>query len=75
MSVPLNFVATFLGGPDNVNVFVAPQISIGLGGKYLLNADSSSFFATILYAKSGTLQTSDVPSNNNGDTRYFNQMS
>jgi len=75
LSVPLNFVATFPAGPGKINVFVAPQISIGLGGKYSLKADSSGFFVSTQYAKSGTLQTSDVPSNNNGDTRYFNQMS
>lgn len=74
LSVPLNFVGTFDAGPGKINIFVAPQFSIGLSGKYSFKADSSGFFVATQYSKSGTLQTGDVPSNNNNDTRYFNQI-
>lgn len=74
LSVPLNFVATIPAGPGKFNIFVAPQFSLGLGGKYSYKADSSGFFVSTQYSKSGTLQTSDVPDNYNGDNRYFNQI-
>jgi len=75
LSIPLNFVGAFEAGPGKINLFVGPQFSLGLGGKYSLTADSLAFFIPVQYEQSGTLQTSDVPDNYNGDNRYFNQMS
>jgi hypothetical protein len=75
LSIPLNFVGTFQAGPGKVNIFVAPQFSLGLGGKYSQSYDSSGFFVDVHNSKSGSLQTNDVPENSNGNTRYFNQMS
>jgi len=75
LSVPLNLVGTFEAGPGKINIFVAPQFSIGLGGKYSLESDSSGIFGIVTQDnRSGTLQTSDVPDNYNGDNRYFNQI-
>jgi hypothetical protein len=75
LSVPLNFVGTFQAGPGKINVFVAPQFSLGLSGKYSQTSDSSGVFVTAQSSQSGMLQTGNVPSNNNSSTRYFNQMS
>ncbi|MGN6646415.1 MAG: porin family protein [Cytophaga sp.] len=74
LSVPLNFVGTFDAGPGKFNIFVAPQFSIGLNGKYSYQADSSGLFVNTQYSQSGSLQTGKVPDDNNGDTGYFNQM-
>ncbi|ABG59797.1 hypothetical protein CHU_2544 [Cytophaga hutchinsonii ATCC 33406] len=77
LSIPLNFVATFEAGPGKINVFVAPQFSLGLGGKYTSNTDSSAvgFFGVRRREdRSGTLQTSDVPDNYTGTNKYFNQI-
>jgi len=74
LSVPLNLVGTFEAGPGKINIFVAPQFSIGLGGKYTLTSDSTFFGLTGQEEQKGTLQTSEVPDNYNGDNRYFNQI-
>lgn len=75
LSIPLNFVGTFQAGPGKINVFIAPQFSLGLGGKYTSTTDSSAIFGINVESnQSGTLQTSDVPDNYNGSNRYFNQI-
>jgi len=74
VSVPLNFVGTFKAGPGRINIFVAPQYSMGIGGKYSQTSDSSGVFVTAQNSESGSLQTNKVPSGNNGSTRYYNQM-
>lgn len=75
ISLPLNLVGTFQAGPGKINLFVAPQFSIGLGGKYSLNTDSTAIFGIRdRYSESGTLQTNEAPEGNNGNTRYFNQI-
>ncbi len=75
LSIPLNFVGTFQAGPGKINVFIAPQFSLALSGKYNQTSDSSGVFVDIHNTQHGTLQTGDVPSNSSGSTRYFNQMS
>jgi hypothetical protein len=73
VSIPLNFVGTFPCGPGKINIFVAPQYSIGIGGKYSQTTDSSGLFVTKQNSQSGSLQTTQVPSGNSS-TGYFNQM-
>ena len=74
LSVPLNFVGTFQAGPGKINLFVAPQFSVGLGGKYSQTSDTTILFITKKNSQSGTLQSNEVPDGNNGSTRYFNQI-
>lgn len=75
LSIPLNFVGTFDAGPGKINIFVAPQFSLGLGGKYSFTSDSSGIFVATQYSQSGSIQANEVPSGYNGNTRYMNQMS
>lgn len=75
LSIPLNFVATIPAGPGYFNIFVAPQFSLGLNGKYSQTSDSTGIFIDTQYKQNGKLQPGEAPSNNNSDTRYFNQMS
>lgn len=75
LSIPLNLVGTFQAGPGKINLFVAPQFSLGLNGKYSQTSDSSGIFGINVHdTQSGSLQPGEQPSNHSGDTRYFNQI-
>ena len=79
LSMPLNFVGTYYLGPGVFNLFIAPQFSIGLGGNYTQQSDSSATGVGTFgkqSTESGSLLPLPVPQNGGGNSTdwYFNQF-
>jgi hypothetical protein len=79
LSIPINFVGTYYLGPGVFNLFIAPQFSIGLGGRYSQQSDSSATGTGTVYrqsSESGNLYAQAVPENGGGNSPnwYFNQF-
>ena len=79
ISMPFNFVGTYYLGPGVFNLFIAPQVSIGVSGKYSQQSDSSSSGTGLLpsnTSESGSLKPNQVPQNGGGNTTtwYFNPL-
>ena len=79
ITIPLNFVGTYYLGAGMLNLFIAPQLSIGVGGHYSQVSDSTAAGTGGLpsaTSESGKLFPTQVPANGGGNSVnwYYNQV-